>query len=214
VKRTFLGFFVALLFAGAACGGTVEGGAGGSGGNGGTGGTGGAGGTGGGVDYGACATGEPCVITPLDCCGPCGEGQIDGAAAVASGQLQAYRSFVCSQMDVVCSDCIGWMNYALFGYCDMGQCVAADAREHAVSACSVDADCSLRYGADCCPRCTSEGVPDAYVDLVAVSNTGEQLLQDLVCGSGDFACDACLPTFPADRKAACVMGHCSVVPAP
>ena len=49
--------------------------------------------------------------------------------------------------------CAVMSNPNLGALCRAGHCTAVDVRTDATSACSVDADCMLRYGLSCCEPC-------------------------------------------------------------
>jgi hypothetical protein len=193
-------------------GGTATGGSGGTatGGSGGTA-TGGSGGTatGGsaGVDAGlcgpdakTCAQPGDCVLTESSCC-VCGQAELTDYVAVN----QAHTS-ECACQGPVCG-CATMLNPNLAATCNAGSCAGFDVRQvDALSACTGDADCTLRIGLDCCEGCQSNGY-----DLVAVSIDSGGALSQALCDSGGVGCPDCAPQYPANKKAACVANHCAVV---
>jgi hypothetical protein len=158
---------IALLGSAGACGGGVQG-AGGSG----AGGSGG-GGSGGGAAFDACTGPKQCVLTNATCCGVCGMPEVTDMVAVNQAKLDAFRGDLCPQ-PVGCPECAQEPNPNLFAYCEEGRCVAADARTHAVSACTDTSDCVLRYGMGCCES-TCQGVES---ELTSVSVQGFQSIHD------------------------------------
>lgn len=174
------------------CGGKVI--AGGSGGN---------GGNGGGADtFTACDGPGQCVLVGNSCCGTCGEEDLAGKKAVNGAQADAYFQSVCPD-PTPCPACAAQPNPNLFAYCDNGTCRAADVRTHAVSACTSDADCTLRGGTECCQPCMPTDS-----ELTAVNKTSD--LSSLVCAP-DEACGLCLTQYPPDAAAICNAGHCEVI---
>jgi hypothetical protein len=222
-----------LLFltvtAAAACGGSTNGGTGGSAGTatagsgtggaaGGVGGMGasggsagspggsaGAGGTGAVYDWQTCAVPGDCTLLATNCCGGyCSETPISGWIPVNIASVGVVQSQYC--MDpVACPDCMNFPHENYIGVCRAQQCVAVDIRTDAISACDLDQDCRLRFGADCCESCY--GHP---TELVAVRADGQ--LEQEVCNPQFGACDPCVPpAYPTDAAAECVAGHCQVV---
>jgi hypothetical protein len=93
--------------------------------------------------------------------------------------------------------------------CDGGQCAGWDVRaEDALSACTKDSDCRLRFGLSCC-----EGCDGTKWDLVAMRTDAEGALEGRVC-SGDQGCPTCSPQYPPDALPRCISGHCSIAFAP
>jgi len=194
-----------LALAIAGCGGNVSVGTSGDGGN---------GGAGGGTttstgtptnDFAACTGPGQCVLAITNCCGPCGTPEIGDYAAVNQAQLGGYQKFVCPE-ETPCPACAAELNPHLFAYCDAGQCVAADARTHAVSACTSSDDCYLRVGTDCCESCG----PISVSQLTAVTNAMPQI-EALVCAP-DTGCAECGSQLPPEALTLCgVSGHCEVV---
>ncbi|HVK65681.1 MAG TPA: hypothetical protein VM694_14455 [Polyangium sp.] len=186
-----------------ACGSQVDGGNGGAGGGGGSGGDGGGGGA---PNFGACAGPGQCTLVKNSCCGTCNVPTLADVEPVHVDQVDEYNTFVCPE-PAACPACAGAPNPGLFAYCEAGSCAEADVAAHAFSACTTAADCTLRFGMNCCEPCAG-GVPD----LVAVASSSLQAMSDLACAP-QMGCPECAPIHPSEWKADCVAGHCAVVPA-
>ncbi len=208
-----------VAFAGVGCGGNAtsgtsgtgaSGGSGASGGTGATGATGGTGATGatggtGGVggNCGAaaksCAVTSDCILTAASCC-VCSKPQLSDYIAINKAQQ---KSCVCQ--GPACG-CAAAPNPYLGATCKSGTCTGFDVQQiDALSACSSDADCTLRMGLGCCPACSGSQV-------VALRAGAESTLAKLVCDNGaPQPCPACAPVFPPNTHAACVQGRCQVV---
>ncbi|MDI1445788.1 hypothetical protein [Polyangium sp. 6x1] len=185
----------------AACGSEVNEGSGGAGGSGGSGGTGGAA-----PNFGACTGPGQCTLAKNSCCGPCSEPTLADVEPVHVDQVDEYSTFVCPE-PTACPACGGAPNPDLFAYCEAGSCVEDDVSKHAFSECNAAADCTLRFGMDCCEACMG-----GVANLVAVASSSLQAMSALVCPPA-FGCPPCAPVYPSEWKADCVAGHCAVVPA-
>ncbi|HEX9294923.1 MAG TPA: hypothetical protein VF881_03790 [Polyangiaceae bacterium] len=177
-----------------------------AGGNAGAGGAGsGGGGAGGaaGVDWGVCSGPGQCVLEKKGCCNPCGTPVLDSFAAVNASYVEAYQAATCP-VPMPCPRCATVPNVYFAARCVGTHCQAFDVRQvPELSACSVDGDCRLRLGLDCC-ECGSLG------QWTAVSLSGLAALGTTVCAP-DTACDDCAPTPPAGTTPICSGGHCEVV---
>ncbi|MBI4951099.1 MAG: hypothetical protein HY908_03635 [Myxococcales bacterium] len=195
----------------AACGGEVfvsgTGGAGGAGGHGATGATGGTGpgGSGvGGIDYTACSGAGQCALRSESCCGQCGAATPGDMIGVHQDFLDDYAAAYCANVD--CPGCFMPQDPNLFSYCEAGHCVAADVRALELAACNSAADCTLRWGLECCEGC---GLAPAE-GLVAVNASAVGTLSTLVCAPG-WGCLECLVQYPPGAMATCSAGRCEVV---
>jgi hypothetical protein len=166
---------------------------------------GGDGGSGGGEPFAACDGPGQCVLVFNTCCGTCGLPELSDYVAINQDKASVFRDGLCFGIEG-CPACGAQENPNLFAFCDNGTCAKADVRTHAVSACDVDSDCRLRYGAGCCES-TCSGSEE---QLTAVNTSQETTLTGLVCGGDGFACDACVPQYPLDAAPVCLSGHCSV----
>lgn len=205
--------FTAFASLAAGCGGNVTvgtggsgaTGAGGAGGSAGTTGTAGSGATGT-PTFGACNGPGECMLAVPGCCSPCGMPELGAFVAINVAEATEYHNAVCPE-ETPCPACDTSPNPNLFAYCDAGKCVAADVRQHPVSACATGQDCHLRYGSGCCEGCG----PASVSDLIAVSWDASPSLPALVC-SPNADCPECLPGYPPEAAAFCADGgHCEVV---
>jgi hypothetical protein len=206
-----------VLCVGLACGGSATvndgdggGGSGASGASGGGGNGASGGGTGASSAFDDCAGPGECVLAYDTCCGTCGDATLDDLAAINEDQRAAYQDALCGDPPPPCPGCAGNIPSELFAYCDAGTCRAADARDHALSACTESSECTLRWGLDCCEGCGG-GAQPPYFGLVALSLAGAAELPGLVCGSDDIGCPECEPIYPPDADAVCDRGHCTVI---
>jgi hypothetical protein len=191
---------------GATSGGGSGGATSGGGGSGGTTSGGGSGGTstGGaaGSDAGACGTCSTpldCTLVPSNCC-ICGMPELGDY--LASNKALADT---CGCGGPVCQ-CASGINPNLAATCASGVCEGFDVRAvEGFSGCQDDSDCTLRIGLDCCETCAGSSA-----DLVAV-NVDQSELSKALCGAAPPPCPPCVPTYPANAKAACASGHCQVV---
>ncbi|MCC6523558.1 MAG: hypothetical protein IT373_12950 [Polyangiaceae bacterium] len=196
----------------AACGGEVfvsgTGGAGGAGGQGAAGATGGTGpggsGGGGGIDFTACSGPGQCALRSVSCCGQCGAATPGDMIGVHHDFLDDYAAAYCA--NVACPGCFMPQDPNLFSYCEAGHCVAADVRALELAACNSAADCTLRWGLECCEGC---GLAPAE-GLVAVNANAVGMLSALVCAP-DWGCPDCLVQYPPGAMATCSAGRCEVV---
>jgi len=207
-------------------GGTTGGSAGASGGEAGASATGGGSGTGGGgvggasgagATAGAGAVGEAgssgqpcggsgqCRVLPTNCCGYCGPMDVSGFMGISAEDYIHYQTSTCG--NVACPACVTTQDSNFAGVCRAGSCEAVDVREDELSACTIDADCRLRWGTGCCEGC---GAGDAS-ELVAF-NASVNFTQ-VLCGSMLPPC--CGPSgYPSNASAVCDNGHCAVAIAP
>lgn len=194
----------------AACGGSSSGsdaGAGGAGGSGaGAGGAAGTSGSGGSAGTGLipgdtdCEVPSDCTLVLNGCCAPCGLPSSADVVAVRKDRADEISQRVCAE-PVPCPKCASFENPALIATCQASRCTTIDLRKHPVTECSQDVECRLRSNA-CC-EC---GGPTDPGHLLAVGKAGG--IESLICDP-DFACDECLPQYPADAVAICDEGHCT-----
>lgn len=156
-------------------------------------------------DFAACTGSGQCTLAPKSCCGVCGSASLGDLAAVNSAKLGAFHAYVCPNPQA-CPNCAQMPNPNLFAYCNASECVAADVRTDPVSACAVDADCTLRAGSACCEACGDLTLGQ----IVAVSSKASPNLAGLVCGP-DSGCPGCIANMPQGATAKCAAGHCAVV---
>jgi len=186
--------------------GTASGGSAGIAGAGGSVMTGGAGGSSGSGSLGDCVPGDYCGLMPLNCCGYCGDVGLSSYTAIGSARETEWIQAFCTPAPP-CLACVTYDNANYKAVCRGGFCRAIDIRTDELSACSVDTDCRLRWGAACCEFC---GGTDS--SLIAVSTLVS--FEQAVCGAS-VDCTSVLPCtirpYPVYANATCVSGHCSVV---
>lgn len=185
--------------------GEASAGAGGGAGSGGSAGAG-AGGAGGGagVEFSSCTGDGQCVLRAPGCCGdPCGAAPLSAFAAINVNETQAFFDATCDQSGgaIGCPACMSQRDPHFTARCASGQCQAVDVAP--LSTCATDADCSLRYGASCCPTGCDPS------QLIAVSQQVEAEIGEWSCGPNPVPCAAC--PAPANVGAVCVDGLCAVV---
>jgi hypothetical protein len=95
--------------------------------------------------------------------------------------------------------------------CRQGRCERVDLLETRFTECDSDADCSLRFGAGCCSRCsflspTINGLTYYAGGIVAVSNF-EEFIEAFCPLEQD--CDECTRQAPEQVSARCVSGRCT-----
>jgi hypothetical protein len=79
-------------------------------------------------------------------------------------------------------------------------------RDHELSQCKSDTDCSLRMGLACCEACDG-----GSGDVVAINRDQGELLRQLACGNELIGCPKCAPLYPDGAEAVCTAGQCEVV---
>jgi hypothetical protein len=139
-----------------------------------------------------CTRSSDCYVFPSDCCsGNCATDLVP----ISGIELRVYfRS--CTERG--CTPCVADPRW--IPRCTGNRCGIIDLDTSSDSACTVDADCELRWGTRCCHPCAP--VPDTA--LVSTARTA------IFCASGDV-CDPCRhPDFPAGATAVCRDGRCKV----
>jgi hypothetical protein len=123
-------------------------------------------------------------------------------AGVNSTYTDAFRAFTCP-VPTPCPKCATAPNPYIGARCVSSHCQAFDTRQvPEFSMCTVNDDCRLRKGLDCC-ECGSTG------EWTAVSFAGEAALDQAVCAPMTGCLD-CLPVPPPSTTAVCVQGHCEI----
>jgi hypothetical protein len=149
----------------------------------------------------ACDRASDCVAISPSCCGACEPVEISDRIAVNTARA-AER--VCG--DVACGPCpplgAGESNTGRYfdADCVDHHCVVIDIRESSVTECTIDSDCRVRIGAECCERCAGEPV--------AVSRNAN------LCPDGPAACPPCAPIIPPGYGSVCNAGHCLLTEPP
>ena len=104
-----------------------------------------------------------------------------------------------------CPGCARQVNGNVQAFCVTGKCAVVDVRTDAISTCTKDEDCVLRY-ATCCQSCAG-GTIDS---VVSIRGDRAADLTAQLC-EGTESCDKCLPTFPPSTRSKCnAKGHCEV----
>lgn len=205
-------WLVALAMATACGGSTTGGGSSGSGGSatGGSaaGGSGGAasGGTGNATSLTACDSPGTCALFATNCCGGYCDpsAPLSGWTAVNQAKLGQLQAQMCTG-DIACPGCVSVDMPSYLALCRTGNCTAVDLRTDALSACSSDDECRVRWGSNCCEDCGG-GNPDL---LIAYNKNAS--LEAEVCDPAAGACPPCAP--PPYPKAILPLcgpdGHCT-----
>jgi len=150
--------------------------------------------------YNSCSTGDACVLVPTNCCGYCSQQPLGMFTAVNARYASDYQATFCGTQ-VACPPCALYAEPDYTAVCRNGVCEAVDVSSDSLSSCATSSDCTLRWGAECCERCSGDG-------LTAVRASG---FDSEVCG-GFFGCPDCaIPAYPTSARAACTTdGHCIV----
>jgi hypothetical protein len=128
---------------------------------------------------------------------------LDRFAGVNPKYTDAFRAFTCPVPEP-CPRCATAPNPYIGARCVSSHCQAFDTRQvPEFSKCTVDTDCRLRKGLDCC-ECNSDG------QWTAISVAGQAALTAAECAPMT-GCADCLPVPPTNAKAACVQNHCEIV---
>ena len=154
-------------------------------------------------DFLSCVGPGACMLLPKSCCGSCGAATPTDMIGVASSRASAYRAFVCG--DSACPACFMEQDPFLQSFCRDGACAPIDLHSDAMTSCTADADCALRYPS-CCEPC---GGPTS--GLLSLNKDRIVDYRAEICAP-DTVCPKCAVIYPTDRRAACdATGHCSVV---
>lgn len=162
------------------------------------------------IDFARCSGVGSCILAAPGCCGAgCGRPKLSDFEAIEKGQADAFRSATCHEPAPPCPGCASRPDPNLQAACLAGRCAAIDIRVDAMSSCSSDADCTLRY-AMCCQPCAAT----ADYLLVAINPAKDADFRDAVCVGGLTPCPHCVATYPASEKATCdpTTHHCLVTP--
>ncbi len=151
---------------------------------------------------GACSSSSDCQVVARGCCPPCRDLNDQGTTRYRPGAFTAAqaaeRARTCGVKSVKCAKCAEpGLEPSYLPVCESGRCQLLDVRTSAMSACTSDAECSLRPST-CC-GCQSQPV--------AVSTHGFKLFREAVCEPG-LDCSACAIPNYGGVSAVCVDGHC------
>lgn len=162
------------------------------------------------VDFAKCDATTKCILAVPGCCGGvCGKPTLSVFVAIDAKQTDALRAATCTTPEP-CPGCASRPDRNLVATCRTGECTGLDLRTDPISACATDADCRLRYAADCC-ECGA-----TTSDLVAIATAHAADLDAILCAPTSTKCTLhCAPTpYPAGEKAICntSTSHCEVSP--
>jgi hypothetical protein len=143
-----------------------------------------------------CEISMDCTVVPVECCGHCGDATLADLTAIRRDHLEEFTR-PCQLVDCACATTTPAWAAAT---CSQGRCVAVDIRETEYTECTLETDCVLRRGLDCCENCASDGS-----DLVAVRKGLD--IGELTCGAL-VDCQSCA-TEPRSVYASCEEGRCT-----
>jgi hypothetical protein len=145
----------------------------------------------------ACQRNPDCTAVPASCCGSCGAPTRGDAVAVNVGEQAAFRHSACGA-GTGCPACAPlFVDPTLVATCRSAHCEIVDLHEHAMTACTKDADCRIRV-ADCCECGGDTGIGR----LIGLNVAAENDYTALVCNASQ-ACDECAPLYPPEVTVAC-----------
>jgi hypothetical protein len=151
------------------------------------------------ADWSACSGPGQCIVVTTGCCTPCNVPQLSGVAGVNAKATAGFRAVTCP-VPTSCPGCGLDPNPSLGARCVAGHCEAFDVRQvPEYSACSVNEECRMRKGLDCCECGTAP--------WTAVSVKGASALDAAMCAPGTV-CNDCAPVPPAGVIVGCISGHC------
>jgi hypothetical protein len=160
------------------------------------------------ADFSKCDGTTQCILATPGCCAACGPVTLASFVAIDATQAGAFRSATCTA-PMPCPNCASIPDPNFVAACRSGSCTAIDLRTDAISACTTDADCRLRWGGDCC-EC---GAP--LYDLISIASANEAQLDAILCAPATTCTRHCAPSpYPTDKKPVCnpTTLHCEVSP--
>ena len=159
----------------------------------------------GGIDWAACEPSDACLLETQTACGAgCEPVDLARFIPINAKYDAAYREQRINPpcLGIECMEVppssVNTPNY--YASCLAGRCKAFDIRTSELSACTSDAQCGLRSGADCC-ACGSD-------DLVAVNTSAD--LGSALCGANETCPRDCVEPPPPLGGARCTAGHCAL----
>ena len=155
-----------------------------------------------------CTQPADCTLASPGCCGSCDP--VDSQAFVVINRTHLDDYSKAKSCNVSCGACavvppIERTSQYFIATCTSGRCAVLDIRESPLVSCVDNTECTLRAGAECCERCSSDTV-------VAISTTAK--LNELVCGTDGASCPPCVAMIPPGFQAQCDTGKCKVVAVP
>jgi Kunitz/Bovine pancreatic trypsin inhibitor domain len=157
------------------------------------------------INMDACGAPTDCTLASVGCCGACDP--VDARAFVVLNRSEVDRYIeIKGCTGVACGPCqdvlpLERTRQYFVATCAAAECALIDVRESELTTCQQSSDCVLRLGAECCERCSGDGV-------VALSKDAR--LQDLVCGDAPVGCPPCQPIISPAFAPSCANGRCVV----
>jgi hypothetical protein len=162
-----------------------------------------------GAGWSSCGGPGDCQLQFNSCCGTCGVPKAGDFDAVAFDKTQAHFTDVCPS-PTPCPACASQDNNNLAAFCEANTCQVVEISTDPISACAVDADCTVRL-AKCCD--CGAGQP---ADYIALRSQDYYTYETQVCGPGGGGCALdCAPSSPP-VQAVCnqTTKHCQAVAKP
>jgi hypothetical protein len=163
-----------------------------------------------GVGWASCGGPGDCQLAFNTCCGVCGTPKVGDFDSVNYDKIGEHFGDVCPAPPP-CPACASGKNNDLAAFCEAQTCQVVEISKDPISACDVDADCTVRL-AKCCD--CGIGQPEDYI---AVRMQDYYTYDDQVCGPGGGGCPSdCAPGGPPPVQAYCSpkTKHCVVAPPP
>lgn len=149
--------------------------------------------------WGACTKDSECLLTTPGCCAGCEPlSDFDYLALNVAHTAEELTARNCPDT-LACEPCPAPNELKDTGkyfkaVCVSAHCSAIDLRESRISSCTLDEQCTLRAGAECCAKCNGGFVP---------VNKNMNFYPD-----GPVSCPKCAAIQPTGVHAACVESHC------
>lgn len=155
------------------------------------------------AEYESCSGPGQCVLVPSNCCGYCSQPRLEDFFAIHHDFESSFYAERCGGA-IECPSCETVMPGNFTAVCRAGRCERVNVYEDdKLVGCDGNADCRLRWGAQCCEPCAP--TPD---QLIAVANSAIEQNQ---CGGG-VPCPECpTPAYPSDASAQCIDRRCAIV---
>lgn len=157
------------------------------------------------IDFASCSQPGTCALATNGCCGTCGTPKLADFTPINTARAAEFRAFTCTDPTPPCPGCATMEDPNLQAFCRGGRCTGVDIRTDALSMCTTDDDCALRYEA-CC-ECGASG--DHTIIAIRRDKLGAYSTERCPPMTG---CPECAPTYPAEMRAACdpATKHCYV----
>lgn len=155
--------------------------------------------------WNSCSVTSDCGLVSMGCCSPCGSPTLDQLDPINLTQRDAHFMDVCPA-PTPCPRCATGTNPNLVATCRLAHCTGVDISMTALSACTADTDCVIRY-ANCC-SCSGDAS-----QVVSVRVDAESAVEQLLCDGGACPLD-CAPRMDPGFHAVCdpTTRHCTAVP--